>query len=113
MSSPIVPRSVPIASRLESGSPLLMSASSPRSPQRSAGDMSTCWAGVCGTTDTRVSQGSRTGDVSHHLQRFHSQRMASAAQVLVAGRRRLVVVRLGGSVQMLSLLLLWLLPGCL
>ena len=50
MSSPIVPRSVPTDSRFTSRSALLIIARSPRSPQRSAGDMSTCCAGVCGTT---------------------------------------------------------------
>ena len=43
---------------------------------------------------TRVSQSSRTGDVSPHLLRSHLQRMVSAARVLVAARRTRVVVRL-------------------
>lgn len=49
MSSPIVPKSVPTDSRFVSMSALLIIASSPNNPHLSAGDMSTCCAGVCGT----------------------------------------------------------------
>ena len=49
MSNPIVPRSVPIDKRFVSRSELLMIARRPRSPHLSAGDISTCCAGVWGT----------------------------------------------------------------
>lgn len=49
MSSPIVPKSVPTESKLVSRSALLIMARRPRRPHLSAGDMSTCCAGVCGT----------------------------------------------------------------
>lgn len=50
MSKPMVPRSVPILLNPPSTSELafLIISSSPRSPHRSAGLMSTCCAGVCG-----------------------------------------------------------------